>query len=35
MRTARLTLQGWYYDILLGRTEEYDNGKKRFFPLAG
>jgi carbonic anhydrase len=35
MRTARLTLQRWCYDILTGRIEEYDKGKKRFFPLAG
>jgi carbonic anhydrase len=35
MRTARLTVHGWYYDILRGRIEEYDEGKKRFSPLAG
>ena len=32
---GRLTVHGWYYDILTGRIEEYDEGKKRFSPLAG
>ncbi len=35
MRTDRLTVQGWYYDFLTGRIEEYDEVKKRFSPLAG
>jgi len=30
----RLTLHGWYYDILTGRIEEYDEGKKKFGALA-
>ena len=38
VRTAtaegRLTTQGWYYDILTGRIEEYDEEKKRFAPVA-
>jgi carbonic anhydrase len=34
-RTARLTLHGWFYDILTGRIEVYDEVKKRFSPLAG
>jgi len=31
----RLTVHGWYYDILTGRIEEYDEGARRFVPLAG
>jgi len=30
----RLTLHGWYYDILTGRIEEYDETKKKFVALA-
>ncbi len=30
----RLTVHGWYYDILTGRIEEYDEGLKKFVPLA-
>jgi carbonic anhydrase len=33
--TGRLTLHGWYYDILTGRIEEYDEEKRKFVPLAG
>jgi carbonic anhydrase len=32
---GRLTLHGWYYDILTGRIEEYDEEKRKFVPLAG
>jgi carbonic anhydrase len=32
---GRLTVHGWYYDILTGRIEEYDEKMRRFFPLAG
>jgi len=31
---GRLTVHGWYYDILSGRIEEYDEKQKRFVPLA-
>ena len=31
----RLTVHGWYYDILTGRIEEFDERLKRFEPLAG
>jgi carbonic anhydrase len=30
-----LTIHGWYYDILTGRIEEYDEQMRRFRPLAG
>jgi carbonic anhydrase len=29
---GRLTVHGWYYDILTGRIEEYDEGLGRFVP---
>lgn len=32
---GRLTVHGWYYDILTGRIEEYDEGLKKFVALAG
>lgn len=32
---GRLTVHGWYYDILTGRIEEYDEEQKRFVALAG
>ena len=32
---GRLTVHGWYYDILSGRIESYDEKQKRFVPLAG
>jgi carbonic anhydrase len=31
---GRLTVHGWYYDILTGRIEEYDEKLKRFVPLT-
>jgi carbonic anhydrase len=31
---GRLTVHGWYYDILTGRIEEYDEKQKRFAPLV-
>ena len=30
---GRLTVHGWYYDILSGRIEQYDDQLKRFLPL--
>jgi len=35
MAERRLTVHGWYYDILTGRIEEYDEGQKKFVGLAG
>jgi carbonic anhydrase len=32
---GRLTVHGWYYDILTGRIEVYDEQQRRFAPLAG
>jgi carbonic anhydrase len=32
---GRLTAHGWYYDILTGRIERYDEELRRFLPLAG
>jgi carbonic anhydrase len=34
MGEGRLTVHGWYYDILTGRIEEYNEGLKRFVALA-
>jgi len=31
---GRLSVHGWYYDILTGRVEEYDEGLKKFAPLV-
>jgi carbonic anhydrase len=31
---SRLTVHGWYYDILTGRIEEYEEGQKRFVGLT-
>jgi carbonic anhydrase len=31
---GRLTVHGWYYDILTGHIEEYDEGLKKFAPLV-
>ena len=31
---GRLTVHGWYYDILTGRIEEYDEKLKKFVALA-
>lgn len=30
----RLTVHGWYYDILTGRIEEYDEAQRKFLPLT-
>lgn len=35
MEEGRLTVHGWYYDILTGRIEEYDEEQRRFVGLAG
>ena len=35
MAEGRLTVHGWYYDILSGRIEEYDEGQKKFVGPAG
>jgi carbonic anhydrase len=35
MAEGRLTVHGWYYDILTGRIEEWDEGLRRFVGLAG
>jgi carbonic anhydrase len=35
MTEGRLKVHGWYYDILTGRIEEYDEEKKGFVALAG
>ena len=32
---GRLAVHGWYYDILSGRIERYDEDAKRFAPLLG
>jgi carbonic anhydrase len=34
MAEGRLTVHGWYYDILSGRIEQYDEKEKRFVRLA-
>ena len=34
MAEGRLTAHGWYYDILTGRIEEYDEGQERFVSLT-
>ncbi len=34
MAEGRLTVHGWYYDILTGRIEEYDEGQERFVSLT-
>ncbi len=30
-----LEVHGWYYDILTGRIEQYDEQQRKFFPLLG
>ena len=35
MAEERLTVHGWYYDILTGRIEQYDEEQRRFLPLVG
>jgi carbonic anhydrase len=32
---GRLAVHGWYYDILTGRIERYDEHTRRFLPLLG
>jgi carbonic anhydrase len=32
---GRLSVHGWYYDILTGRIEQYDERLRRFAPLLG
>jgi len=34
VKEGRLTVHGWYYDILTGRIEQYDEGLQRFLPWA-
>jgi carbonic anhydrase len=35
MQKGTLTVHGWYYDILTGRIERYDEQARRFVPLLG
>ncbi|MGA8729659.1 MAG: carbonic anhydrase, partial [Terracidiphilus sp.] len=35
IEAGRLTAHGWYYDILTGGIEQYDEEVKRFLPLLG
>jgi carbonic anhydrase len=35
MREGRLAVHGWYYDILSGRIERFDEEARRFAPLLG
>ena len=35
MREGRLQVFGWYYDILSGQIEQYDEDARRFLPLLG
>ena len=32
---GRLAVHGWYYDILSGRIEQFDESMRRFLPLVG
>ena len=32
---GRLHVHGWYYDILSGRMEQFDESMRRFLPLVG
>jgi carbonic anhydrase len=34
MQQGKLAVHGWYYDILTGRIERYDERKRRFLPLV-
>ena len=31
---GRLAVHGWYYDILTGRIERYDESERKFVPLV-
>jgi carbonic anhydrase len=33
-KEGRLAVQGWYYDIMTGRIEEFDEKLKKFVALA-
>jgi carbonic anhydrase len=35
MREGRLAVHGWYYDILSGRIEQFDEEARKFVPLLG
>lgn len=35
MQEGRLAVHGWYYDILTGRIEQYDENLRKFEPLVG
>lgn len=35
MERGTLTVHGWYYDILSGRIEQYDETQRKFLPLLG
>jgi carbonic anhydrase len=35
MQEGRLSVHGWYYDILTGRIEQYDEQQRGFVPLLG
>ncbi len=35
MREGRLAVHGWYYEILSGRIERFDEDARRFVPLVG
>ena len=35
LQEGRLAVHGWYYDILSGRIEQYDERTRRFAPLIG
>jgi carbonic anhydrase len=35
IQQGRLTVHGWYYDILTGHIEQYDEQRGRFLPLLG
>jgi carbonic anhydrase len=34
MAAGKLTVHAWYYDILNGRIEQYDEESRKFFPLV-
>jgi carbonic anhydrase len=34
LNEGRLTVHGWYYDILSGSIERYDEDGRRFLPLV-